>query len=327
MSENINILILSCGTRNKIVQYFKKELAGRGQVIVTDCSRLAPALYDSDKYFVVPQIDEEGYIEVILSICKENNIKVVLSLIDPEISLLAKHKERFLEIGTIPIVSDYDVVEMCFDKYRFYEFLVENGINTIQSYVDKEEFYKDIDAGIINYPVFIKPIKGSASININVAYSKVEVELLFNKFDDLMIQKYMNGTEYGADVYVDMISNEVVSIFAKEKIKMRAGETDKSVSVKDEKLFKLIEKFVKKGCLRGIIDFDIFKVNDEYFISEVNPRFGGGYPHAYECGANVPRMIINNIKGKTNDNEVGQYEEGIYMMKFNEVFIMSKDFI
>ncbi len=69
MNKDINILILSCGTRNKIVQYFKKELAGKGQVMATDCSKLAPALYDADKYFIVPRIDEEGYIDIILSIC------------------------------------------------------------------------------------------------------------------------------------------------------------------------------------------------------------------------------------------------------------------
>lgn len=54
----MNILILSCGTRNKIVQYFKKELGGRGQVMATDCSELAPALYDADKHFIVPRMKE-----------------------------------------------------------------------------------------------------------------------------------------------------------------------------------------------------------------------------------------------------------------------------
>ena len=54
---------------------------------------------------------------------------------------------------------------------------------------------------------------------------------------------------------------------------MRAGETDKSVSVKDEKLFDLITRFVKKAGFKGIIDIDIFKINGEYYISEVNPRF------------------------------------------------------
>ena len=50
----INILILSAGTRNKVVQYFKKALNGDGRVIATDCSNLAPAIYDADKYYIVP---------------------------------------------------------------------------------------------------------------------------------------------------------------------------------------------------------------------------------------------------------------------------------
>lgn len=324
MDETMNILILSCGTRNKIVQYFKKELGNRGLVIATDCSELAPALYDADKYFVVPRMNEEGYIDEILSICKENNIKAVLSLIDPELSLLAEYKQDFLDIGTIPIISDYDVVEMCFDKYSMYKFFIQNGFKTVRSYIDKEEFYKDVEAEIINYPVFVKPVRGSASINISKVNSKEEVELLFSRFDNLMIQEFMDGTEYGADVYIDMISNEPVAIFTKEKIKMRAGETDKSVSIKDEKLFELIKEFVKKAGFKGIIDIDIFKVNGEYYISEVNPRFGGGYPHAYECDVNVPEMILNNIEGRENLDVIGRFKEDIYMMKFNEVKMIWK---
>ncbi|HAS92689.1 MAG TPA: carbamoyl phosphate synthase [Clostridiales bacterium] len=318
----MNILILSCGTRNKIVQYFKKELGERGLVMATDCSELAPALYDADKYFIVPRINEEDYLDVILSICKENNIKAVLSLIDPELNLLAAHKQDFLDIGTMPIISDYGAVEMSFNKYEMYKFLIENEFRTPKSYIDNVEFYKDIQAGEISFPVFVKPVRGSASININKVTSKEEIELLFARYDNLIFQEFMDGIEYGADVYIDMIAGETVAIFTKEKIMMRAGETDKSVSVKDEKLFELIKRFVKKAGFKGIIDIDIFKVNGEYYISEVNPRFGGGYPHAYECGVNIPKMIINNIDGKTNDEVIGNYDEGIYMMKFNELKII-----
>ena len=317
----MNILILSCGTRNKIIQYFKKELDGRGQVIATDCSELAPALYDADRFFIVPHVDNENYIEVLLSICKENNVKAVLSLIDPELSVLAANKQKFLNIGTIPIVSDYEIVELCFNKYEMYQFLINNGFKAARSYIDKEEFFKDVELGELTYPVFVKPVKGSASININKVTSKDEIELLFSKYENLMIQEYMDGIEYGADVYVDMISNEPVAIFIKEKIKMRAGETDKSVSIKDDKLIVLIKEFVQNTGFKGIIDIDIFKVNGEYYISEVNPRFGGGYPHAYECGVNVPGMIIKNIIGRENKSIIGQYEEGIYMMKYSEIKI------
>lgn len=324
MIDALNILILSCGTRNKIVQYFKTELGNRGQVMATDCSELAPALYDADKYFIVPRMNEEGYLDIILNICKDNSIKGVLSLIDPELSLLAKNKQDFLDIGTIPIISEYNLVELCFDKYLFYNFLTKNGFKTIKSYVDKELFYKDLKRGIISYPVFVKPVRGSASINVNKVTTNHEVDILFSRYDNLMIQEFMDGMEYGADVYIDMISGEPVAIFTKEKLKMKAGETDKSVSVKNEGLFDLIKRFVKLVGFKGIIDIDIFKVNGEYFFSEVNPRFGGGYPHAYECGINVPGMIIKNLMKKDNYEVIKQYEENVYMMKFNEVKILNK---
>lgn len=323
MNDSLNVLILSCGSRNKIVQYFKKELGQKGKVFATDCSELAPALYDADEFFIVPRMTDPDYMDTILKICKENKIKGVLSLIDPELSLLAKKRQAFLDIGTTPIVSDYDLVELCFDKFKFNEYLRENNFNSIKSYIDKNEFFQDVDKGIINYPVFVKPVKGSASINISKVANKEEIESLFNRYDNLMIQEFMDGIEYGADIYIDIISGEGTAIFIKEKLKMRAGETDKSVSVKNEEMYSLINEFVLKAGFRGIIDIDIFEVNGEFFISEVNPRFGGGYPHGYEAGVNVPKMIINNLENKINKKEIGRYKENTYMMKYSELKLLS----
>ena len=317
----MNILILSAGTRNKVVQYFKRELAGEGKVIATDCSNLAPAVYDADRFYLVPRISAPGYLDTILDICRKESIDGVFSLIDPELSLLAKEKEKFQAVGTTPIVSSYELVETCFDKYKMYGMLCEMGIPTGKCYVDKEAFYRAVEAGEVSYPVFVKPVKGSASININKVNSRKEIDVLFDLYDDLMIQEYMDGTEYGADVYIDMITGRCTSIFVKEKIKMRAGETDKSVSVKDEALFAMIEKFVEKCQFCGMIDMDIFKIGDTYYISEVNPRFGGGYPHAYECGVNMPAQIIRNLKGESNMDSIGCYRAGICMMKYNEIAI------
>ena len=320
----MNILILSAGTRNKIVQYFKKELNGEGRVIATDCSNLAPAIYEADKYYIVPRITDENYINIILDICKKEEIDTLISLIDPELSLIAKNVERFKEIGVKPIISDYDKVEMCFDKYKMYKFLVQNNFRTPKSYISKEAFLEDLKKKGIVFPVFVKPVKGSASININKISNEEELEVIWKQADNLVIQEFMDGQEYGADVYIDMISEESIAIFTKKKIKMRAGETDKSVSVKDERLFDLIKSFIEKAGFKGIIDIDIFETNGEYYISEVNPRFGGGYPHAYECGVNVPKMIINNIKGKKNESQIGNYVENIYMMKYNEIKIIGE---
>lgn len=102
---------------------------------------------------------------------------------------------------------------------------------------------------------------------------------------------------------------------------MRSGETDKAVSFKDPKLFDLIERFVVESGWRGQIDIDIFEINGEYYISEVNPRFGGGYPHAYECGVDHIKLIENNINGIVNKRHIGEYESDVYMMKYNEVMV------
>lgn len=316
-----NILILSCGTRNKIVQYFKNELRNEGKVFATDSSELAPALYEADKYFIVPRIDEPDYLERILEICEEHNITGVLSLIDPELSILAKNKQKFLDINVTPIISDYDVIEKSFNKYNFNKFLKKNNFNSMKCYIDIERFYNDYEVGIIDFPVFVKPVNGSASININKVNSKDELELLFSRHDDLMIQEYMDGIEYGVDVYIDLISNEPVSIFIKEKLKMRAGETDKSVSVKNDKLLSIIKDFIKTSRYKGIIDIDVFKVSGGYYISEVNPRFGGGYPHAYEAEVNVPKQIVRNLRGNQNNPNLDNYQEHIYMLKYNELKI------
>lgn len=316
-----NILILSCGTRNKVVQYFKRTFNGKGTVVCTDCSNVAPALYEADKYYIVPRMTDDGYLDVIFDICKKEHINGILTLVDPELSLLAKHKDKFAELGVKVIGSSYELCERALDKMEMYDWLTTHGYNCAKSYISKEKFYADVDEGIITYPIFVKPIRGSASIAISKVYDKETVELLFAHNDNLMIQEFLDGQEIGADVYIDMFSGEIVSIFTKKKLVMRAGETDKAVSFKDERLFALIEKFANESGWSGQIDIDIFDVNGEYYISEVNPRFGGGYPHAYECGCDHMTLILNNLNGKANEKNIGAYDNGVYMMKYNEIMV------
>ena len=317
----MNLLILSAGTRNKIVQYFKAALQGEGRVIATDMSELAPAIYEADAYYIVPRMTDEHYLDVIYDICRKEKIDGVLSLIDPELSLLAAHESDFSMLGVKVIGSPYEQCERSLDKFQMYQWLNSHGYHCAKSYMDKEQFFSDLEEGKISFPVFVKPAKGSASIAISKVYDKETVDLLFAHEEGLMIQEFLNGQEIGADVYIDMISGEVVSVFTKKKLKMRAGETDKAVSFKDEKLFLLIEQFVKESGFSAQIDIDIFDVDGDYFISEVNPRFGGGYPHAYESGADHMEMIINNLKGNANDKQIGNYRDGSVMMKYVELMV------
>lgn len=317
----MNILILSAGTRNKVVQYFKQTVGEEGKVVATDMSELAPAVYEADKFYKVPRMTADGYIDVIFDICRKEQINAVLTLIDPELSLLAKHEKAFADLGVKVVGSSYELCERALDKMQMYHWLKEHGYNCAKSYDSKEAFYADLDAGLISFPVFVKPIRGSASVAISKVEDRETVELLFAHTEGLMIQEFLKGQELGADCYIDMISGEVVSIFTKKKLLMRAGETDKAVSFRDPALFALIEKFAKESGWNGQIDIDIFDIDGKYYISEVNPRFGGGYPHAYACGCDHMRLIQNNIHGVVNPKNIGDYKDGVYMMKYNEIMI------
>ena len=277
-------------------------------------------LEDLKKYLTLTKEEEEGISESLKTL-RMAITPYYLTLIDPELSLLAQYRDQFEAIGVTVIGSSYELCERALDKLQMYNWLTGHGYNCAKSYVDKEQFYADVEAGLITYPVFVKPVCGSASISISKVYDKETVELLFAHSDNLMIQEFLDGQEIGADVYIDMISGEVVSIFTKKKIVMRAGETDKAVSFKDPVLFELIERFAQESGWSGQIDIDIFDVDGHYYISEVNPRFGGGYPHAYECGCNHMDLIIHNLNGIKNEQRIGAYDDGVYMMKYNEIMM------
>ncbi len=317
----MNVLIASCGTRNKIIQYFKRAMAGRGRVVATDCNPNAPALYDADCHYIVPRITADNYMDVIYDICRKEKIDGILSLIDPELSLLALHEKEFEALGVKVIGSSYELCERTLNKWEMYGWLTAHGYNCARSYMDVDAFLADVQAGVIGYPVFVKPAKGSASIAISKAEDEETVRLLMSHGEEMMIQEFLDGQEIGADCYIDMISGRTVSVFTKKKLVMRAGETDKGISFRDDRLFDLIEKFIDESGFRGQIDIDLFDLGGVYYISEVNPRFGGGYPHAYECGVDHMTLILNNLEGKANESITGRYEEGLVMMKYNEIMV------
>lgn len=319
----MNILILSCGTRNKLVRYFKEKENGFNRVIGTDCSAYAPALYETDGHHLVPRMTSPDYLDTIIKICEEEKIDAVLPLLEDELFLIASHRELFAKKGIRPIVSSPETVELCRDKYAFYNHLIAHNLPALPTCNSLAEFQKCYEDGRMNFPVFVKPIRGCGSIGIQKAEQMELLEALCKYgSEDMLIQSFAEGEEYGIDLYVDMISHKPVSIFIKKKLRMRAGETEKSVSVKDDVLFALVKQTAETLCLSGPVDMDIFCVDGKYYISEINPRFGGGYPHAYSCGVDFPKLIAVNLAGKENADTIGSYEDGICMLKYTDLMTL-----
>ena len=319
----MNILILSGGRRSQLVLYFKEEFEGFGEVIVADNDPLAPSLYFAEKGYLLPLITDSNYIDEVKKICLKENIKGIVSLIDPELTYLSEYKDDFNALGAQCFISESEVVDICFDKLKMFDFLLQNNFNTPKTYATFQAFKSAFLNNEIHFPVLVKPRLGSASIHVYKINTLDEVLFLMNQQDDLIIQEFLNGVELGVDCYVDMINNEPVVSFVKQKIRIRSGETDKSKSVVSDALFALIDDLVVKLGVKGPIDIDVFKVEDLYYILEVNPRFGGGYVHAYECGINFPKYIKNNLLGFSNKKETVSYLPDIYLMKSDRVLVKS----
>jgi len=315
----MNLLIMSPGRRVEIVEYFKKTFhENGGKVFTLDMSKYAPALYAGDEYFLVEKDFShlDIYIDGVVRICEENDIKAVITLIDPELVLLSEHRKEFEERGITLILSKLNFILDTFDKYQFYK-QYSKTITLVETVGSYEDAIDALRTGKWQYPLFAKLRDGSASIGI----MKIECEGDFESVKHnpkYIYQPFIDGDEYGADLYFDMISGKLVSVFIKKKISMRAGETDKAISVKSDAIVQELKKLESLNSLRGPIDVDVFvSKNGELFINEINPRFGGGHPHAYGCGVNFMNLILNNLNGIENSPEFNNYEEGIMMLKYN----------
>ena len=192
-------------------------------------------------------------------------------------------------------------------------------------YNSLEGLKKGLENGEVEFPVFMKPISGSGSVGIGKVNNWEEAEAKFNdgKFT-YIIQELMTGGDCDADVYVDCISHKPVAAFSKKKIESRIGGASKTISFKDQKLFDFIAEVCSVLELNGPCDMDFFIKDGEYYLSEINPRFGGAYLHAYGAGVDFVKLILNNIHGIENKSIIGQYDEDIIMMMYDDVVIAKK---
>lgn len=317
-----NILCCNAGRRGRLMIDFKKTLSGSGKLIATDNWSVAPAIFLADDYYLVPKINDPNYIDIVLDICKKESIKAIFTFIDPEIEVLASNREKFIENGILPMCPSKESAHLCFDKYEMYKFLKEKNIPTVLTFDNFNAFYKAYIAKEIDFPVFIKPRTGSGSVGARKINSLAELETYINeKAYDYIIQEYMEGGDCDADVYVDYYTKEVVSIFSKRKIETRIGGASKTISFKDNLLFDFIKTIIPHFDFAGALDMDFFYKDGQYYLSEINPRFGGAYLHAYGAGVDFVKLIINNIEGKINPQDIGNYEDGVLMLMYDDVVI------
>ena len=320
--------MLSVGRRGELMKNFRQSMEEGSHIIATDNSPYAPALYLTDKQYLVPRIDAPEYIDTIIDICKKENIDAVTTFIDPEIMILAENRDRFEAIGVEVLAPYTETAKLCFDKYEMFKYLKAHGIKTVETWGSYEEACKAFDNGTASLPVFVKPRTGSGSVGARKVQDIETLKAAFEQDPTLIAQELMTGDgciDLDADVYIDTISHKPVAIFSKKKISTTIGGANKTISFKDEKLFAFIKDALQYFKFNGPIDADFFYKDGEYYLSEINPRFGGAYLHAYGAGVDFIKLIDKNLKKEANDPIIGNYDEGVVMMMYDSVVIKKQE--
>ncbi|HEA30863.1 MAG TPA: ATP-grasp domain-containing protein [Leeuwenhoekiella sp.] len=317
----MNVLITSAGKRVSLVKIFKSEAINQdpnAKVMATDANpALSAACEVADASFKVPKVTDPFYVQILLEICKNNEIDLIIPTIDTELLILAENKQLFQEVGTIPIISDKNFINKCRDKRIIHEFFDENGIEVAK------EFAKD-DYG---FPLFIKPSDGSRSADTFLIKEEQFMRDRFFEDERFMFLEYIAPElfeEYTCDLYYDRNSILRCAV-PRKRIEVRDGEVNKGLTEHNALVPFIKEKLALIEGARGCLTVQFFKEKegDRVVGIEVNPRFGGGYPLSYLAGANFPKWIIEEyLFNKEIGDNFDIWESNLLMLRYdNEILV------
>lgn len=286
-----NILITSAGRRVSLVKSFKDAinfLDIKSRVFITDLNpKKSPASYFADDSFQIGFFKDPNYTNELLKICLNNNISIVIPTIDSELSLLANEKLFFKSHGINIIVSSNEIIETFEDKLSTNLFFNNLDIKTPLIYNHKN----------LKFPVFLKPLSGSNSKGIYKANNISEIKPSDLVSKKMMILEYIDNSkydEYTIDIYYD--KNSILKCAVPRiRLKVVGGESNQGVTKKNKVLDFVLKNFKFLNGAIGCLTLQVFsnKHNPADIIGiEINPRFGGGYPFAFNAGANFPEFIL-----------------------------------
>lgn len=316
--SSINILLLSAGRRVELIESFKeaaKRLKIESKIVVADISNTAPAIYFADKSYIIPKIGEEGYLDSIINICNKESIKLIIPTIDTELLILSQNKVTIEnQTNAKVLISNENVINICRNKICTQRFFEKNGFGVPKQIEARE--------GNIKFPVFIKPIDGSSSINTFKVNNLDELKFFNNYIDKPIIQEFIIGEEFTIDAFLDFESN-IITIVPRKRIATRSGEISKGEIVKDREIIEDVKRLLNTLKPIGQITIQCMKTDKGIKYIEINPRFGGGAPMSIKAGANSCKNLYKIIQGeKLEYNE--NYTENVTFLRFDSSIMLNE---
>jgi len=275
-----------------------------------------------DQFFEVPRCDSSEFLPSLLKICKENRVKLVIPTIDTELAFYADHRKDFADIGTTVAVSSPETVEICADKVTTHRWLVENGLPTVRQTTPESVLHNGLGW---TFPLVVKPRRGSASIGCAKVPTREVLRALSQERTDLLVQEFALGYEHTVNVLVDQRGKCLCAV-PHVRLEVRAGEVSKGTTAKHKGLMDLTTQIAEllPGSY-GPLNIQCFLgPTGTLQVTEINARFGGGYPLAHRAGADFPKWMLEELLQLSSSASANQWEDGLTMLRYDDAVFLPK---
>jgi carbamoyl-phosphate synthase large subunit len=299
------VLFTCAGQRVDIVDAF----GGAGATTVAaDVNPLAPALYRADRWALVPRIDDEEYIPALRALVDEHDVRLIVPLTDLDQVTLAAARE---ELGALVLLPEEETVERLADKYLAHLLFEERGIASPPTWLPNGV---PDDA---SFPLLVKARTGFGSRHIYRAEDRVQLGFFLGYTPvDSIVQACLGGEEFSIDVFCDL-DGRCLNAIPRTMIESKGGESIKGMTIRDEQLIELARDVAEKLQLVGPANIQCFREQDgSHYITDINPRFGGGFPLPLAAGGRYPELALALARGERPEPRLGDFREGIVMTRF-----------
>jgi carbamoyl-phosphate synthase large subunit len=312
-ADRLNVLVAAAGRRTSLVRAFVKEAHARGgRVLASDADPLAPALSIADEALRIPRTGDPSYIAALLEAVARYAIRLIVPTIDTDLPVLARTRAEFAALGCWIAVSSESFVAITLDKHQAGITFGSKGIRVPQSWLPPLDQVGDLPSRII-----VKPRRGSASQDV-YQVSREKFEAMFGLIVDPIVQEVLTGAEITIDALLDF-EGRPIHYVPRRRIRTSGGESIQGVTLDHDPLLedwieRVLELSSAMGAL-GPLTIQAFLTPSGPVLSEINPRFGGGFPLALAAGGAYPAWLLEMVAGRRIPPRLREYESGLYMTR------------
>jgi carbamoyl-phosphate synthase large subunit len=299
------VLFTCAGQRVDIVAAFGRAGA---TTVAADVNPLAPALYHADRHELVPRIDEPDYVPALRRLVDAHDVRLIVPLTDLDQAILARSRD---ELGALVLLPDAETVEQLADKYRAHVLFEERGIPSPPTWLPD-----DVPDGVA-YPLLVKARAGFGSRHIYRAADRAELDFFLRYTPvESIVQACLGGEEFSIDVLSDL-EGRCLNAIPRTMIESKGGESIKGMTIKDETLIEFGCFVAETLGLAGPANIQCFREPDgTHLVTDINPRFGGGFPLPLAAGGQYPELALALARGERPEPRLGEFREGIVMTRF-----------